>query len=102
MIYVYFWEYGKGTWPELKKAIFCEKQFWDQNKYICDGYDNHYEEIVDAFERHEIYTVTDGEVEWEDSEFTVDDIKNMLAEDGILLLVNDAKFIAEFKQKFPD
>lgn len=99
MIQVYFVQ-NKHNDPLTGSCIglFCEKNYWDQNRYIDDGSSGKYETITDAFESEDIEVVTDGEVNWEGK--SVDEIVAGLKEHGIELIVDDTKFITEYKAAF--
>lgn len=99
MIQVYFVQ-NKHNDPLTGSCIglFCEKNYWDQNRYIDDGSSGKYETITDAFESEDIEVVTDGEINWEGK--SVDEIVAGLKEHGIELIVDDIKFITEYKAVF--
>lgn len=78
--------------------MFCEKTYWDKNKYIEDGYSTTYDKIVDAFESIGVDVIRDGEVGWKN--MSVNQIKNTMESNGINLLIDSPQFIREYTEKF--
>lgn len=99
MIYVYICEHRSSD-SSHRRAVFCEKSFWKKNRYISDGYDRYYNRIIKTFAKHDLYEAMEGEIEW--TGFELAEVKEALKAEGIMLLIDDEKFINEYKKEFGD
>lgn len=99
MIQVYFVQ-NKHNDPLTGSCIglFCEKNYWNQNRCIDDGSSNEYKTITDAFESENIEVVTNDKVNWEGK--SINEIVARLKEHGIELIVDNIGFITEYRILF--
>ena len=100
MIDVYFVPYiikNESENEEYKCATVCNKEFWDEHKYLEDDID---EEMLDIFYELGLSDFADSEVMWDNEETTVEQVVDTMKEKGYNLLVNDHKFINEFIEIF--
>lgn len=96
-IYIAFYQ-TIGYGQVLTCAIYCDKEFWDNNKYIDDSPE---EDLIDAFSEVGLEEVATSELEWCLEEIIpMDDLINKMKNKGYNLLVNDSNFITEYKNKF--
>ena len=85
---------------EYYNILFTDKEFWEENHYICDGPAHN---LLTAFSEIGLEESTTAVLEWyNNEELSMDKIKQEMRNRGFNLLVNDSTFIKEYMQEFEE
>lgn len=83
---------------EYYNILFTDKEFWEENHYICDRPAHN---LLTAFSEIGLEESTTSVLEWDnDKEMPMDKIKQKMKDRGFNLLVNDPTFIEEYIFEF--
>lgn len=83
---------------EYYNILFTDKEFWEENHYICDGPAHN---LLTAFSEIGLEESTTAVLEWcNDEEMSLEEIKQKMKNRGFNLLINDPVFIEEYIQEF--
>ena len=83
---------------EYHNILFTDKEFWEENHYVCDGPGD---SLLAAFSEIGLEEATTAVLEWcSDEEMSIDKIKQEMKNRGFNLLIDDPKFIKEYIQQF--